>query len=999
MGKQKAGLGGSAPGPHAVAQLQEPANDASAGRPVEPGICWPTSLEIIGAFVGSSAVHLLQLVPTLVTLQIYDRVLTSRRGETLVMLLAAAALSLAAWWAADTSRVRWHAARATGMEEHLTRALVPLMLHVPAPQVGATSQQLWRDIASLRGFVGGPVLLAVIDLPWCLVYLFVITAFHPLLGAVTLAGMLMLVGLASLTEWRLRSVAASAEQAHMQAQRRTGELAAFAEVMQAHGQHDQVGAALGAVMGDASSARLAAELPGCSLKTLGKLVRQGLQLVMLATGAWLVLGGQATGGVMIAGSILLGKALMPLEILIGGWKQQIEARKALLRLRQALASRARAASLLPETILPPCKGELRVAQLGVGPGRGEAGVLHDLAVNSALGIVTHEADHSNRQPLYDEAYKLSTTTAQNYRPDLTGAARVAASVDLTMKAEVAGWYADLNTLRAEVAIGHVSAGQYKAYTREGTIDAKLIAIELQGKAQGLTGNALAEYVADHGKEAIPVSYATRYTDNYTPTGVDKIEVRGILAYALDHPNQLKDFTEEVGPDGTYVTSASYNNGERITTIYDARPDRYSETREVMVDGHYRLVSEHSVSSYNSDGSFGDESTIQYFAGGAVWQVTEIDGARDSADYAMRTTIGSRYQTDLDEDGSKAWVRIDSAYDTWGRQDSANEFMDDGSTTSRDYDQAGARSDSVWTTHADAQGRVDWVHVAQDDGSTNWTDYDELGLYGVDRWESRTDAQGRVDWVDTVLHDGSCYKSDYDETGSQAWSHVESRFDAAGRQDYADIYLDDGGRDQVDYDQDGSQGWRAAVSHSDASGRPTFADVYLDDGSRDWFDYDEAGSFGWNTVVSHFDAAGREDFADMYMDDGSRNAYDYDQDGSRNWARVETRFGAWGGQDFCTRYFDDGSRFFVDFDHYGLGKHELLGYDAFGRCIFFGEQLKGAVAPVFGTWNPAWGEGLAVQAVMPGGGGGPPVNAPLPLPLPHYDPSPAWDLEVEVRYPG
>jgi ATP-binding cassette subfamily C exporter for protease/lipase len=294
------------------------------------------------------------------------------------MLLFAAVLSLTAWWAADTSRVRWHAARAAGMEEALTRALIPLMLHIPASQAGVTAQQIWRDIASLRGYVGGPILLAAIDLPWCVVYLLVITAFHPLLGAVTLSGILMLVGLALLTEWRLRSAVASAEQAQVKTQRKTGEIAAFTEVMQAHGQQGEVGAALGAVVLEASQARLAAELPAHSLKSWGKLLRQVLQLAVLATGAWLVLEGEATGGVMVAGSILLGKALMPLEVLIGGWRQQLEARKALTRLRRALASQAHAASLLPETVLPPSRGELRVTRLGVRPMPGEAAILHNL---------------------------------------------------------------------------------------------------------------------------------------------------------------------------------------------------------------------------------------------------------------------------------------------------------------------------------------------------------------------------------------------------------------------------------------------------------------------------------------------------------------------------------------------------------------------------------------------------------------------------------------------
>lgn len=348
-------------------------------------LAWPTSGEWAGAFLAGTIVHLLLLIPTLITLQIYDRVLSSRSTETLLMLLAAAALSLAAWWVVDTSRVRWHAARAAGLEDQLTRALMPLTLHVPAIQASSVAQQLFRDIGTLRAFVGGPALLALIDLPWCVVYLLVLAGFHPLLGAVALAGMLTLIGLAWLTEWRLHGAVGAAEKAHMQAHRMSGEVAAFTDVLQAHGQQHQVGNALIAIRGEASIARMNADLPGHGLKGFGKLARQVLQIAMLATGAWLVLQGQATGGVMIAGSILLGKALAPLEVLIGGWKQQLQAREALARLRQALASEARGASRTPETILPPTRGELNVSHLAVRPLPTEAAILHNVSFDLPAG--------------------------------------------------------------------------------------------------------------------------------------------------------------------------------------------------------------------------------------------------------------------------------------------------------------------------------------------------------------------------------------------------------------------------------------------------------------------------------------------------------------------------------------------------------------------------------------------------------------------------------------
>lgn len=337
---------------------------------------WASARASGGALVSSGVVHLLLVIPTLVTLQIYDRVLSSRRVETLVMLLVAASASLLAWWLVETARVRWYAACAARLEQQLTGELAPWLLAAPAHLAGAAASQLWKDIAVVRGFVGGPALLGVIDLPWTPVYLLIIGAFHPLLGVVALAGILLLVGLGWLTEWRLRAPAAAAEQAQILTQRTANEVVGFSEVMRAHGQEIQVTTALATVRADAADVRLTAELAGHGLKTWGKLTRQALQLTMLAVGAWLVIQGQATGGVMIAGSILLGKALMPLEVLIGSWKQLLETRSALGRLRHALALQGRATALLPSTALPPAKGELRVTQLGFKPPTQDVAVLH-----------------------------------------------------------------------------------------------------------------------------------------------------------------------------------------------------------------------------------------------------------------------------------------------------------------------------------------------------------------------------------------------------------------------------------------------------------------------------------------------------------------------------------------------------------------------------------------------------------------------------------------------
>ena len=184
------------------------------------------------ALAASSVTNLLLLVPTLITLQVYDRVLSSRRTETLLMLLLAAALSLLAWWMVETARVRWLSARATELEHEIASKLTPYILNAPSSLASGLAPQLWRDLVVCRALLAGPVLVAITDSPWSLVYLLLISAFHPLLGAIALLGIVCLIALASLTEWRLRAPTASVEHAQERFRRDSAEIAAFNEVMQ-----------------------------------------------------------------------------------------------------------------------------------------------------------------------------------------------------------------------------------------------------------------------------------------------------------------------------------------------------------------------------------------------------------------------------------------------------------------------------------------------------------------------------------------------------------------------------------------------------------------------------------------------------------------------------------------------------------------------------------------------------------------------------------------------
>jgi len=149
---------------------------------------------------------------------------------------------------------------------------------------------------------------------------------------------------------------------------------------------------------------------------------------------------------------------------------------------------------------------------------------------AVIGIVTHEVDHNANQSVYDEAIRLRDTPPESYRSDLVGVARSAVSVDLAMKAEVSGWYADLNAMRAEVAAGRMSQGEFNARMGPDTSVSKTVLGQLQqmegeGARLGLTGTELTNYVMDHGKQLLPSNYIPDYIQKFGLPNSDPGAVR------------------------------------------------------------------------------------------------------------------------------------------------------------------------------------------------------------------------------------------------------------------------------------------------------------------------------------------------------------------------------------------------------------------------------------------------------------------------------------------
>jgi PrtD family type I secretion system ABC transporter len=312
------------------------------------------------AAIASLLLNLALLAPALYMLQVFDRVFASGSIETLVMLAIPVGALLALAYCMDAARSRSLAAAGRRLESCLApEALASQLDRRAAGTSDPDHGDALHDVAQLRRLLAGSGVVALFDAPWVPIYLLVIAAMHPLLGGIALLGAMALMGLGMLTEYATRRRAERAIDSGRATQRQAEALLRNAEVVVAMG---MTGAAVGLWQARCDQHHRAQEgLASASsrLGALARVARQVLQVVALGFGAWLVIGREASPGIMIAATILLGRALQPVELLIGGWKSMIEARGAWRRLeRRTLRPRP------TRLALPPPKGRLEVERLG-----------------------------------------------------------------------------------------------------------------------------------------------------------------------------------------------------------------------------------------------------------------------------------------------------------------------------------------------------------------------------------------------------------------------------------------------------------------------------------------------------------------------------------------------------------------------------------------------------------------------------------------------------------
>ncbi|RUW67463.1 type I secretion system permease/ATPase [Mesorhizobium sp. M4B.F.Ca.ET.143.01.1.1] len=290
----------------------------------------------VGLFSGM--LNVLMLAGSLYMLEVYDRVLPSRSLPTLVGISILLVILYCGQGFLDFVRARVLVRIGGALDEALGRRVYTSMLRLPLKAArGADSLQPMRDLDSVRGFLSGMGPTALFDLPWLPLYLIIIFMFHWVLGAAALLGAVVLVVLTLLAE-RLTRLPVSA--ATLSGNRRGGLIAAGtrnAEVVAAMG----MAGGLASRWQDANvefiaDQRKVSDVAG-SFGAVSKVLRMLLQSSMLGIGAWLVIEQEASAGVIIAASILSGRALAPVDLAIANWKGFVGARQGWQRLTKVLA--------------------------------------------------------------------------------------------------------------------------------------------------------------------------------------------------------------------------------------------------------------------------------------------------------------------------------------------------------------------------------------------------------------------------------------------------------------------------------------------------------------------------------------------------------------------------------------------------------------------------------------------------------------------------------------
>lgn len=334
-------------------------------------------------FVGifSFFINLLMLTVPIYMLQIFDRVLASYSPDTLLFLTIIAAFLIAIMASLSIARSfvmikvsRWLDNRLS--TDALLRGADEILSGRPY------AMQSLRDISTLRQTISGAAILTLFDAPWVPIYLIVIFLLHPVLGIIATIGAIVLFTLAWINELATKFLLFRANMVAQANNQKMSISLRNSESIQAMGMLPQIIDSWFHTNEKVLNDQEAASRRASTILSISRFIRLFLQVLMLGVGAYFVIHDQLTAGMMIAGTILLSRALAPVEQAIGAWTQLSNAREAYLRLKAYLTQ---AATRPAQMELPEPVGKIQFEHVNYAPPGREKPILKKISFTLPAG--------------------------------------------------------------------------------------------------------------------------------------------------------------------------------------------------------------------------------------------------------------------------------------------------------------------------------------------------------------------------------------------------------------------------------------------------------------------------------------------------------------------------------------------------------------------------------------------------------------------------------------
>jgi ATP-binding cassette, subfamily C, bacterial exporter for protease/lipase len=340
----------------------------------------------VGVF--SAITNLLMLVPSIYMLQVYDRVLASRNEITLLMLTVMMLVAYLMMSSLEMIRSFVLVRVGAKFDLQLNKRVYTAAFEQNLKRAGANAGQSLGDLTNIRQFLTGNALFAFMDAPWFPVYIAVIFFFEPSLGVFALCGTAILVVLAYVNEKVTHKPLSEASMMSIQAGNLATNNLRNAEVIESMGMLPNLQSRWFKLHSKFLQLQANASQKAGMVGAITKFVQVSLQSLVLGFGALLVLENKITPGMMIAASILVGRALAPVQQVIGVWKSWAGTRSAYERLTKLLEESPERDAGMP---LPPPRGQLAVEGVTASPPTAKIPVLSNInfaiSPGDVLGVI------------------------------------------------------------------------------------------------------------------------------------------------------------------------------------------------------------------------------------------------------------------------------------------------------------------------------------------------------------------------------------------------------------------------------------------------------------------------------------------------------------------------------------------------------------------------------------------------------------------------------------